>query len=101
VKRQSGDARVRTLTCAEQFWAMAFAQLTWRDSLRDIEVSLSANASKLCALGFRRAVKRSTLANANGSRDWHIWSDLAALLIRRARKLYAHEALGVDFDSTV
>jgi len=67
------NAGVRTLSCAEQFRAMAFAQLTWRESLRDIEVSLSANASKLYAMGFRAAVKRSTLADANESRDWRIW----------------------------
>ena len=65
---------------------MAFAQLTWRESLRDIEASLSANAAKLYAMGFRSPVKRSTLADANELRDWRIWADLAALLIRRARK---------------
>lgn len=102
VQRHGGDSGVRTLSCAEQFRAMAFAQLTWRESLRDIEASLSANASKLYAMGFRSAVKRSTLADANESRDWHIWSDLAALLIRRARKLYASEsALGIELDNTV
>src|SRR6202521_4952372 len=92
---------VRTLSCAEQFRAMAFAQLTWRESFRDIEASLSANANKLYAMGFRSAVKRSTLADANESRDWRIWSDLAAVLIRRARKLYANESLGVELDNTV
>ena len=101
VQRHGGNSGVRTLSCAEQFRAMAFAQLTWRESLRDIEASLSANASKLYAMGFRSAVKRSTLADANESRDWRIWSDLAALLIRRARKLYANDALGVDLDNTV
>ena len=102
VQRHAGDSGVRTLSCAEQFRAMAFAQLTWRESLRDIEATLSANASKLYAMGFRAAVKRSTLADANESRDWRIWSDLAALLIRRARKLYASEsALGLDLDNTV
>ena len=101
VQRHGGNAGVRTLSCAEQFRAMAFAQLTWRESLRDIETSLSANAGKLYAMGFRSAVKRSTLADANESRDWRIWSDLAALLIRRARKLYANDALGVDLDNTV
>ena len=80
---------------------MAFAQLTWRESLRDIEASLSANATKLYAMGFRSAVKRATLADANEGRDWRIWSDLAALLIRRARKLYASESLGVELDNTV
>ena len=101
VQRHGGNAGVRTLTCAEQFRAMAFAQLTWRESLRDIEASLSANASKLYAMGFRSAVKRSTLADANESRNWLIWSDLAAVLIRRARKLYAGDSLGVDLDNTV
>ncbi|EQD26793.1 transposase IS4 family protein [mine drainage metagenome] len=101
VQRHGGNSGVRTLSCAEQFRAMAFAQLTWRESLRDIEASLSANASKLYAMGFRSAVKRSTLADANASRDWRIWSDLAALLIRRARKLYANDSLGVDLDNTV
>ncbi|MCM0607791.1 MAG: IS4 family transposase [Ideonella sp. WA131b] len=101
VQRHGGNAGVRTLSCAEQFRAMAFAQLTWRESLRDIEASLSANAGKLYAMGFRSAVKRSTLADANESRDWRIWSDLAALLIRRARTLYANDSLGVDLDNTV
>jgi hypothetical protein len=101
VQRHGGNSGVRTLSCAEQFRAMAFAQLTWRESLRDIEASLSANAGKLYAMGFRSAVKRSTLADANESRDWRIWSDLAAVLIRRARKLYANDALGVDLDNTV
>jgi hypothetical protein len=101
VQRHGGNAGVRSLSCAEQFRAMAFAQLTWRESLRDIEASLSANAVKLYAMGFRSAVKRSTLADANESRNWRIWSDLAALLIRRARKLYANDSLGVDLDNTV
>jgi len=69
VQRYGGNAGVRRLTCAEQFRAMAFAQMTWRESLRDIEASLSANANKLYAMGFRSAAKRSTLADANESRD--------------------------------
>ena len=101
VHRYGGNAGVRTLTCAEQLRAMAFAQLTWRESLRDIEASLAANASKLYAMGFRSPVKRSTLADANESRDWRIWSDLAAVLIRRARKLYASDSLDVGLDNTV
>ena len=101
VHRYGGNAGVRTLSCAEQLRAMAFAQLTWRESLRDIEASLAANASKLYAMGFSSPVKRSTLADANESRDWRIWSDLAALLIRRARKLYAGDALDVGLDNTV
>src|SRR5262249_26435310 len=101
VERYSGNARVRRLTCAEQFRAMAFAQLTWRESLRDIEVSLGNNASKLYAMGLRHAVRRSTLADANELRDWRIWSDIAALLIRRARKLYRDEDLGLELNNTV
>jgi hypothetical protein len=101
VQRYRGNAGVRSLSCAEQFRAMAFAQLTWRESLRDIEASLSANAAKLYAMGFRSPVKRATLADANELRDWRLWSDLAAVLIRRARKLYASESLGVELDNTV
>jgi hypothetical protein len=101
VDRYSGNAGVRTLSCAEQSRAMAFAQLTWRESLRDVEANLSANAAKLYAIGFRSAVRRSTLADANELRDWHIWADLAAVLIRRARKLYANESLGVELDNAV
>ena len=84
VQRHGGNSGLRTLSCAEQFRATAFAQLTWRESLRDIEASLSAKASKLYAMGFRSAVKRSTLADANESRNWLIWSDLAAVLTRRS-----------------
>jgi hypothetical protein len=101
VDRYSGNVGVRRMTCAEQFRVMAFAQLTWRESLRDIEVTLGANANKRYAMGLRHAVHRSTLADANESRDWRIWSDLAALLIRRARKLYQDEDLGLDLTNTV
>ena len=102
VQRHSNNLGVRTLSGAEQIRAMAFAQLTWRESLREIESCLFANASKLYAMGFRSPVRRSTLADANESRDWRIWSDLAAVLIRRARKLYAGDSvLGVDLESTV
>jgi hypothetical protein len=101
VHRYAGDSGVRRLSCAEQFRVMAFAQLTWRESLRDIEASLSANANKLYAMGFRAAVKRSTLADANETRDWRIWADVAALLIARARKLYLNEPLAVELANTV
>ena len=101
VDRYSGNAGVRRMSCAEQFRVMAFAQLTWRESLRDIEVTLGANSSKLYAMGLRHAVRRSTLADANDARDWRIWSDLSALLIRRARKLYCDEDLGLDLTNTV
>ena len=101
VERYRGNAGVRTLSCAEQFRAMAFAQLTWRESLRDLEACLSANETRLYAMGFRAPVKRSTLADANELRDWRIWADVAALLIRRARKLYASEPLGIELNNTV
>jgi hypothetical protein len=101
VARYSGDFKVRSLSCTEQFRAMAFAQLTYRESLRDIETCLLANQTKLYSLGFRAPVKRSTLADANEGRDWRIWADLAALLIRRARKLYCNDSFGVDLNNTV
>ena len=101
VNRYSGNAGVRTMTCAEQFRVMAFAQLTWRESLRDIEVTLGANASKLYALGLRNIPHRSTLADANELRDWRIWADLSAVLIRRARKLYSTCELGIDLSNAV
>lgn len=102
VDRYSGNAGVRRMSCAEQFRVMAFAQLTWRESLRDIEVTLGANANKLYAMGIRNSIHRSTLADANESRDWRIWSDVAALLIRRARKLYSDtDLVGLDLKNTV
>ena len=101
VDRYDGNSGVRRMTCAEQFRVMAFAQLTWRESLRDIEATLAANASKLYAMGWRHSVRRSTLADANDSRDWRIWADVAALLIRRARKLYSDCDLGLELANTV
>jgi hypothetical protein len=102
VDRYSGNAGVRRMTCAEQFRVMAFAQLTWRESLRDIEVTLGANATKLYAMGLRHSIHRSTLADANESRDWRIWADVAALLIRRARKLYSDtDLVGLDLKNTL
>ena len=101
VARHGGDSGVRVLSCTEQFRAMAFAQLTYRESLRDIEVCLLANQAKLYGMGFRSPVKRSTLADANESRDWHIWEELATVLIRRARKLYCNDSFGVDLSNTV
>ncbi len=94
VARYDGDVRVRTLRCAEQYRAMAFAQLTYRESLRDIEVCLSAQASKLYHMGFSEPVRRSTLADANERRDWRIYAEFAQRLIAQARKLYANDGLG-------
>jgi len=99
VARYGGDRRVRNLSCAEQFRAMAFAQLTYRESLRDIEACLNAQPAKLYPMGFRSPVRRSTLAEANESRDWRIYAELAQRLMLQARKLYAKEDLGMDLDA--
>ena len=101
VARYGGDHRVRTLTCAEQLRCMAFAQLTYRESLRDIEACLSAQAAKLYHMGFRQPVNRSTLADANESRDWRIYAEFAQRLIVQAKALYAGDALGVELSNTV
>lgn len=101
VQRYGGDYRVRTLRCAEQFRVMAFAQLTYRESLRDIEACLSAQASKLYHMGFREPVRRSTLADANETRDWRIYAEFAQRLIERARKLYAQDSFGIELDHTI
>jgi len=99
VVRYGGDRRVRSLSCAEQFRAMAFAQLTYRESLRDIEACLSAQPAKLYAMGFRCPIHRSTLAEANENRDWRIYAELAQRLMLQARKLYATEGLGIDLNA--
>lgn len=101
VKRYGGDHRSRTLFCTEQFRCMAFAQLTYRESLRDIETCLAAQVGKLYHMGLRQPVRRSTLAEANESRDWRIYAEFAHQLIARARKLYAADSFGVDLANTV
>jgi Transposase DDE domain/Domain of unknown function (DUF4372) len=101
IERHAGDAGVRTLDCAELFRVMAFAQLTWRESLRDIEACLQANHTKLFHMGLRGAPARSTLSDALNGRDWRIYHGLAMRLIVRARALYAKEPLGIDLDATV
>ena len=101
VVRHGGDHRVRTLTCAEHFRILAFAQLTYRESLRDIEACLSAQSAKLYHMGIRCAVSRSTLADANELRSWHIYAEFAQRLITQARTLYASEDLGLDLTNTV
>src|SRR5258707_1866742 len=97
VARYHGDHRVRSFTFWKQFLAMAFAQLTFRDSLRDLEDSLGALPKKLYHMGFHSPVKRSTLADANESRDWRIFADFAHSLIRIARPLYMDSPLDIDF----
>jgi len=101
VTRYGGDYRIRTFRCTEQFRIMAFAQLTYRESLRDIEACLSAQTPKLYHMGLRGVISRSTLADANESRDWRIYADFAQRLISQARKLYNSEDLGVDLSNTV
>ena len=101
VRRYDGDHRVRTLNCAEQYRAMAFAQLTYRESLRDTETCLAAQAAKLYHTGFREKIARSTLADANEARDWRIYAEFAQRPIAQARRLYAGDSLGLDLDNTV
>lgn len=102
VAAHRGQHKVKDFSCLEQFLAMAFAQLTSRESLRDIEVNLRAQASRLYHMGFRcKTISRNTLANANATRPWQIYADLAQHLIAMARPLYAKEPLGVDLDATV
>lgn len=101
VERYGGDHRARDFSCANQFRCMAFAQLAYRESLRDIETCLRAQSAKLYHLGIRGAVARSTLADANEARDWRIYAQFAQHLIRIARRLYADEPFGVDLKETV
>jgi hypothetical protein len=101
VERYRGDYKVKAFSCWDQFLCMAFAQLTFRESLRDIEDCLSARSDQLYHLGFRSQICRSTLADANERRDWRIYADLAQLLIKKARTLYAAEALEVELAQSV
>src|SRR5208282_3692888 len=101
VRRYGGDRRPRGFSCRDQFLCLAFAQLTFRESLRDIETCLRAVEPKLYHAGFRGKIARSTLADANRTHDWRIFADFAQVLIGRARKLYAEEPFGVDLEQTV
>ena len=101
IERHRGDAGVRTLSCADVFRVMAFAQLTWRESLRDIEVCLTANHTKLFHMGLKGIPARSTLSDALNQRDWRIYHALAMRLIARARELYISEPMDVALDATV
>lgn len=101
VRRYRGNYRVRRFTCWDQFLAMAFAQLTFRESLRDIEACLGVISGKLYHMGFRGQVSRSTLADANQNRDWRIYADFAQVLIHEARRLYADESLNLELERTV
>jgi hypothetical protein len=101
VSRYRGDYQQKSFSCWDQFLAMAFAQLTYRESLRDIEACLRSMSGKLYHMGFRSRVARSTLAEANESRDWRIYADFAQVLIGIARPLYARDPIGVDLDQSL
>ena len=102
VAAHRGEHKVKEFSCLDQFFSMAFAQLTYRESLRDIEVNLRAQAKRLYHMGFRcQTVSRNTLANANATRPWQIYAEFAQHLIGLARPLYANEPLGIDLDATV
>jgi hypothetical protein len=101
VERYRGDYKLKSFSCWDQFLCMAFAQLTYRESLRDIEACLRAQQSKLYHMGIRGRVSRNTLANANSARDWRIYSDFAHLLIKQARELYRHDDFSLALQQTV
>jgi len=101
VVRYRGDANPRGFSCWDQYLAMVFAQLTYRESLRDIQACLGAMRSKLYHMGFRGSVRKSTLADANDTHDWRIYADFAQVLIAMARPLYANEPLGVELDQSL
>ena len=101
VTRYNGNHHVKKFSCFDQFRCMAFAQLTYRESLRDIEACLRAQKSKMYHMGIQARVSRSTLAEANEKRDWRIYADFSQSLIQTARKLYINDDLGVDLDNTV
>jgi hypothetical protein len=101
VRRYRGDYKVRTLSCLDQFLSMSFAQMTYRESLRDIETCLKTMSSKLYHMGIRGNIARNNLARANENRDWRIYADFAQILIYQARKLYRDEDFGIELDQTV
>ena len=101
VARYGGEHKVKTFSCLDQYLCMAFAQLTYRESLRDIEACLRAQEGKLYHMGICGNVARNTLANANAVRDWRVYADLAHSLIGIARRLYAGDPFGVDLKETV
>ena len=101
VDRYNGNYKVKTFTCLDQFLCMAFAQLTYRESLRDIEACLRVAKSKLYHMGIRSTVSRNNLAHANENRDWRIYADFAQVLIKIARELYANEDFGLELKQAV
>jgi hypothetical protein len=101
VSRYNGNYKVKTFSCWDQYLSMAFAQLTYREGLRDIEACLRAAQPKLYHIGIRGKVSRNTLANANQVIDWRIYGDLAQVLIGKARKLYIHDSFGIELNHAV
>jgi len=101
VERYRGNYKVKTFACRDQYLSMAFAQLTYRESIRDIEACLRSQRYKLYHMGIRGGISRSTLAKANEQRNWRIYADFAQSLIRIARPMYAKEDLGLDLDNTI
>src|SRR3989339_248763 len=101
VERYCGNRKVKRFSCWDQYLCMAFAQLTFRESLRDIETCLRTMQNKLYHIGLRSRISRTTLAKANEQRDWHIYADLAHALIRHARTLYANDPLRLELDQTI
>ena len=101
IERYHGERKILSFSCLDQYLSMAFAQLTFRESLRDIESCLRSMSGRLYHMGFRGKISRSTLADANESRDWRIYADLAMILIHRARELYINEPFGIDLGNTV
>ena len=101
VERYDGDYKVQSFSCLDQFLSLAYAQLTYRESLRDIETCLRAHGRQLYHMGFRGGISRNNLANANRQRDWRIYADFARVLIAQARGLYQNEPFGLELDQTV
>ena len=101
VQKYNGHYKVKSFSCLDQYFCMSFAQLTYRESLRDIEACLRAQQSKLYHMGIRSKVSRNTLANANNIRDWRIYADFAQSLINTARSLYINDDFGIELDNTV
>ena len=101
VKSYGGDSHIKSFSCLDQFLCMAFAQLSYRESLRDIQSCLRAMQNKLYHMGIRGNISKSTLADANEKRDWRIYADFAQVLINTARDLYVDDDFGVELDETV
>ena len=101
VQQYDGNHKIKSFNCLDQFLCMAFAQLTYRESLREIEICLRSQSEKLYHMGIRGGISRNTLFNANKVRDWRIYADFAQALIKIARSLYTEEDLGLELDNTI